>query len=421
MAKASVNRWTNPQDIKAQVQKLWDRGLLLKSLIDSPEIEDVSHLQEVPEPVNGAKPVNDSKIFPLRLKLKGPSSSELSERFTEVRSWIAQLSDGAGMYRIVWRQVNHRILGTNELPAEIWIDQPQAALKMIKQEPAAAIFLDLFEQTRSQLPELLPWLLRRPLRVLELSQTWPQIMLIVAWLKTNQKPNVYTRQLSLPGVHTKLIETHRATLSELLDLALPPEAIDTAFSGISGFSRRYGFRDKPMRVRFRLLDKRLKLVDEDSDQDITITATAFAKLNLDVSRIFITENEINFLAFPEVEGALIIFGAGYGFDNLAAAAWMQTREIYYWGDIDTHGFAILHQLRGKFSHVHSLLMDRQTLLDHRCFWVAEEHQETTGLVNLDEQERQLYDDLRYDRLGNHVRLEQERISYAFLKSELEKL
>lgn len=64
MAKASVNRWTNPQDIKAQVQKLWDRGLLLKSLIDSPEIEDVSHLQEVPEPVNDAEPVNNSTFPP---------------------------------------------------------------------------------------------------------------------------------------------------------------------------------------------------------------------------------------------------------------------------------------------------------------------------------------------------------------------
>jgi len=66
-------------------------------------------------------------------------------------------------------------------------------------------------------------------------------------------------------------------------------------------------------------------------------------------------------------------------------------------------------------------MDRQTLLDHRDFWVAEEHQETAGLANLDEQERLLYDDLRQDRLGSHIRLEQERISYSYLQEKLEKL
>ena len=27
-------------------------------------------------------------------------------------------------------------------------------------------------------------------------------------------------------------------------------------------------------------------------------------------------------------------------------AWLLEKEIYYWGDIDTHGFAIFNQLRG---------------------------------------------------------------------------
>jgi hypothetical protein len=50
---------------------------------------------------------------------------------------------------------------------------------------------------------------------------------------------------------------------------------------------------------------------------------------------------------------------GYGFDNLAAALWLQQKDIYYWGDIDTHGFAILNQLRGFFPHAVSFLMDQR--------------------------------------------------------------
>jgi hypothetical protein len=65
-------------------------------------------------------------------------------------------------------------------------------------------------------------------------------------------------------------------------------------------------------------------------------------------RVFITENETNFLAFPEVADAIVVFGAGYGWEALARASWLHRCQLHYWGDIDTHGFAILDQLRGYF-------------------------------------------------------------------------
>ena len=64
---------------------------------------------------------------------------------------------------------------------------------------------------------------------------------------------------------------------------------------------------------------------------------------------------------------MVIFGAGYGFEMLNHARWLASRRIHYWGDIDTHGFAILDQLRRRFEHVESFLMDRETLL---AFYVA---------------------------------------------------
>ena len=49
---------------------------------------------------------------------------------------------------------------------------------------------------------------------------------------------------------------------------------------------------------------------------------------------------------------MVIFGAGYGFEMLAGADWwLQVVGFIYWGDIDTHGFAILDQLRRRFGHV----------------------------------------------------------------------
>ena len=42
-----------------------------------------------------------------------------------------------------------------------------------------------------------------------------------------------------------------------------------------------------------------------------------------------------------------------------------------WGDIDTHGFAILDQLRGILDSVQSLLMDRETLFAFLSQWGRE--------------------------------------------------
>jgi len=386
--------WTTPADLKKQVQKLWDRGLLLASM------------------------TGGESLFPRRLTLKGPNSRELSERFPEVRDWIGQLSAAAGPYRIEWRSVKHRVLGNNKIPAAIWIDQLSQALELIGKRRAADQFAALVELTSDKQPDLLPWLTKRPLRALELAKDWPRLLEIVGWVLKHPRPAIYLRQIDLPGVHTKLIEGDRGVLAELLDLVLPEDAIDMAHTGIGGFCRRYGFLDKPSRVRFRLLDSNLRLLPVEADQDITLTQSAFASLDLSVSKVFITENEINFLAFPEVSDAVVIFGAGYGFDNLAAATWLHEKEIYYWGDIDTHGFAILNQLRGFLPHVVSFLMDQRTLLAHRALWGSEMQPETGTLTRLNSEENALYDQLRQNHWGERVRLEQERIGFDFLREAL---
>nr|VFJ66951.1 MAG: hypothetical protein BECKDK2373B_GA0170837_11812 [Candidatus Kentron sp. DK] len=386
--------WTTPDDLRAQVQRLWDRGLLLAALADG-------------EP-----------LFPRRLTLKAPDSGELSQRFAEARDWIGRLSRAAGYYRIEWQTRNHRVLGANQIPSAIWIDTLDDALDLIGQRKATEQFAAQVAATRKQNPELLPWLTKRPLRALELAGDWPRLLAIVGWLQDHPRPGIYPRQLELPGVHTKTIETHRGVLTELLDLVLPPENVDADATGIGGFYHRYGFLQKPARVRFRILDLAIRLLGAGADQDITITGTAFSELELPVSRVFITENETNFLAFPNVPGAMAIFGAGYGFDNLSAASWLAKKKIHYWGDIDTHGFAILNQLRGFFPHAASLLMDRETLLAHRPLWGIEERPETGELIRLTAAEGALYDGLRQNRWGDRVRLEQERIGFGVLRAGL---
>jgi hypothetical protein len=394
-AKAHSN-WTKPADLCAQLHKLWNRGEMLASLVTG-------------EP-----------LFPKRLTLKTPASSEMTERFDEVRTWIGELLTMPHC-RVEMREFKHRVFGANAVPDEIWIDTLDDALALIGKRRDVARFTALIGLTSERQPQLLDWLEKRPMRALELTDDWPLLLEIVAWLLAHPRPGVYLRQVDIPGVHSKFIEAHRAVLAELLDMVLPSAAIDATASGVSQFARRYGFRDKPVRIRFRMLDPEHTLLPGGPAQDISLDAESFALLALKITRVFITENEINFLAFPKLKDSLVVFGAGYGFDMLSKADWLTRCRIFYWGDIDTHGFAILDQLRSRFGHVESILMDRATLLAFKAHWGMEDKQELRDLSRLSPDERALYDDLRDNRISRNLRLEQEKIGFAWVESVLSTL
>lgn len=207
-------------------------------------------------------------------------------------------------------------------------------------------------------------------------------------------------------------------LAEWLGLALPAEAVDTSHSGVGQFALRYGFRDKPVRIRFRVLDPVLALLPGVMLPDIALDADSFAALDVPIRRVFITENETNFLAFPPVARSIVVFGAGYGWDALARAEWLTRCTVHYWGDIDTHGAAILDQLRGCFAHVESFLMDRSTLLAHEALWGEEHDQATHALSRLTPAEHALFDELRTNCIRVGLRLEQERIGFQWVKAAL---
>lgn len=406
--------WTTFADLRAQVQKLWDKGDLLRPCV-----------------LGGTMPSR-------RLRLLVPTSTELTERFDDVRTWMKALgcgvpADRAPRYRIVLREFRHRVLGACAVPDEIWLDTLDDALALIGRQSDFKRFASLVQLTREQHPVLLQWLEKRPMNALALAHAWPRLLAVVSWLQARPHPGIYLRQVDLPGVDSKFMEAHRGVLCELLDLALPVQAIDTSVTGVGQFCQRYGFRDKPLRVRFRLLDPCVAVFAEGvlppgAGQDITLTQADFARLNLPVSRVFFTENEVNFLVFPPVPGSLVIFGAGYGFEALADARWLHGCRLYYWGDIDTHGFAILDQLRARLPQAQSLLMDRATLMAHHSQWGEEPQPVLRELPRLDAAESALFDDLRARCLQapapgvkpptSVVRLEQEHIGFAWLELAL---
>ncbi|MFZ0303524.1 MAG: Wadjet anti-phage system protein JetD domain-containing protein, partial [Terracidiphilus sp.] len=308
--------------------------------------------------------------------------------------------------------------GSQRLPTSAWIDSLDGSLSWLNKRREWNRFLSLTETTRHSLPGLLPWLEKYPLVALELADVWPQLLAIVAWSIDNPRPNIYLRQVDLPGLHTKFIEAHRGVLAELLDLALPSEVINKTKSGSRQFAARYGFLDKPVLIRFRLLDPKIVWGLSPLCPDIALDAESFSQLRISAKRVFIIENEINFLAFPHVNASIAVFGAGYGWEALARCCWLHGCEINYWGDIDTHGFGILDQLRAHFNHADSFLMDRATLDAHELFWGVEDCPLRADLLRLTQEEQALYHILRDNSIRQGIRLEQEHISFGWLNERL---
>ena len=387
--------WTTPNDIKTQVRRLWDRGELLRCL------------------------VTGETIFPIRLVLKRPTSSELADRFEAARSWISSLR-AVPYIRIEWREVNHRILGFQQIPQSVWIDTQDNALALIGRSSDRTHFDKLLVVTQAKQPSLLPWLGQKPLLALKLKNEWAMLLAVVDWLQHHPRPGIYLRQVDLPGLHSKFIETHRGVLAELLDLTLPPGAIDTDSTGAGQFAARYGFLGKPVCIRFRILDAQYSPLSNSPFPDITLDAESFSKLEMSIRRVFITENEINYLAFPHVADSIIIFGSGYGWEALSLAKWLTRCSIHYWGDIDTHGFAILDQLRNRFGHVESFLMNKEILMDHETIWGEEPSQVIHELPRLNDEERTLFNTLRGNLIRNGLRLEQERVGFKWVEAAVER-
>ncbi len=368
--------------------------------------------------------VHNTPLFPMEIPFRTPTGKELLQKYDDVRAWIHALQRGgkeakkAG-YDIVWRTIDHRSLGNQQLPRRIIFSTPGDWLAYIKKQTEYQTFMDMIAQTRSVLPELIPYLGSHPLKALGYAVHWSHILKVCEWFKKHPRPRQYIRQLDIAGVDTKFIESHKGLLMDLLPRVLEEGDCVSTITGLAkhGFERKFGLLYDPPLVRLRLLDPDLMKWE---GSDITLPLRDLAHMDMGADMVFVTENKINGLAFPRFPKGMVIFGLGYGVEMLPHIEWLERKNIVYWGDVDTHGFSILSQVRGVFPHTRAMLMDRETLLAHKALWGAEPSDKRyTGILpHLTAEERELFMDLAQNKLGPHVRLEQERIRFSAVRRAL---
>ncbi len=325
--------WTLPDDVLRQLRRRWQTGAFLAAF------------------------ASGESWSPLGVPVRGPSPREAAEHFGEVQAWADrwERADRALM-RVEYKKIGGRLIGSNAVPCRVWIDDYEQLWRLLGVGEDVTAFTEMISVTGRTCALLVPWLIAHPMKALELATHWPEIISTVRWIDECQHPGMYLRQVDVPGVDTKFIERHRGVLAGLLDLQLNRERIDADLPQ-SDFTGRYRFRRKPGYVRFRLLSGHGEAGEHSPEpgawcggfSEFSLRTEEFTAAPPGIARVYVVENEITYLAFPAVEGAMVIFGRGYAVPTLESLTWLADTELCYWGDIDTHGLAILSRLRWQVS------------------------------------------------------------------------
>lgn len=375
--------WSTVSDIEAKVRRRWADGSLLRAYAAG-------------EP-----------FAPIEVPLRGPRVSELGDELEAVRTWVARLDAGRrddSRYELRWTTVGGRHFGRNRLPERAVLtryDQAWRLLEVVGEVRALDRILSVAETA----PAVRAWVVANPHRALVVGEEWPGVLAAYQWLDAHRGAGRYLREISAPGVDTKFAERHRSTLSALLGVS----------ATASGFLAGLGLQSKPELVRLRPSPS---LPLPQPLTEVAVRADELASLDIGVRRAVVVENEVTYLSVPVPEDAAVFWGKGFEVDRIGRLPWLVDADVVYWGDVDTHGFAILDRLRAWLPRTRSVLMDRETLLAHRDRWGVEERPATSRLTRLTRDERDLYDDLVGDRLGVRLRLEQERIDWAWALDRL---
>ncbi|MFF4386263.1 Wadjet anti-phage system protein JetD domain-containing protein [Streptomyces sp. NPDC001552] len=377
----TLPQWTGPDQVVAVLRRRWTTGLYLAAAAQNLPFE------------------------PIGIPLKGPTAADATGHYEQARVWAESWAVGRHPHlRIQTKTIGGRNnTPANTIPERIWVDTRQDLWFLLGVSAQVDLFQDLHTCTARQDPHLAQWMATHPMKVLQAHTHWQQLVDTVHWIRDHESGPIYLRQVDVPGVDTKFIEINKGILGELLGHVLPTDRIHSS-APKGDFAARYGFLTKPPYVRLRYLGNQPGPFSE-----ITVRANELTAPPPGTRTVFVLENEITYLSLPDVPGAIAILGAGYAAALLRYLPWLADVDLRYWGDIDTHGFAILSQVRRHFPHTRSFLMDSESLLAHRAHWGEEKTQTAETPAYLTSDEAEVDRELRLGTHRPHLRLEQERI------------
>lgn len=231
------------------------------------------------------------------------------------------------------------------------------------------------------------------------------VLRTLSWLLRHPNAGLFPRALPVAGVDSKWLDRRRGTLARLWN-TVTGENVSAA-----DFLEHVGLLRLP---QFVLVKNAAAWVGEEAAEEVVkLPVETLAKKAPESPVVLIIENEQTALSL-DFRDVPIFLALGYGVTLLESLPWMKEKRILYFGDLDTHGLAILAECRRLFPQTESVLMDLPTFERWRAFAVTEPKGAEPSPEHLTPEERTLADVLSAGRL----RLEQERIPLGTVREAL---
>lgn len=326
---------------------------------------------------------------PLTVRLGSPTEVEVAAHRLTVEKWV-RAWQGSNL-DISWEERQWPSLGRQLLPVSVTLEGAEviaaaagagARWRSVSQRLARLSAFDNGPHWADALPDSF-----RYWNTLTDSD-FDRLIAVLTWLRQNPNSGLLIRQLPIPGVDTKWLETHRAAV---LSLAVP-----------LGVPDHLGLRERELLRPIAILDPALR---QSLPRLLAAPDRELAVLNLAPPRVLVVENLQTLEALPDLPGTVAVFGWGGHALAVADFPWARgAQRVLYWGDLDTDGFTILARFRARCA-CESVLMDSATLASWRDLAVPHQAPELVDRALLTEDELTALELLQQQGL----RLEQERV------------
>lgn len=340
----------------------------------------------------------ETTSWPFDLVVGQPDSATLSNDFPGIQRSVAAIRDWARAHDLSVRDANRRVFGTTQpLPSHITIPGLHVAAAVCGPEWVARI--ERAEGRLDRLGNVYPTCTRLStvLRSVDAytDRDFELLLTVTDWFASHSADGLTPRQVPVPGVHAKWLNTHTPVIEILL-------------------GRRLNLAGRhPARIHFAYLDPEHLASAGRRFDSATVGDAAEPVYRPTV--VVITENKDTAIHFPPIRRGIAIEGAGFGGLTVASFEWVLAADVVYWGDLDSAGFEILDGYRRDGVPARSLLMDLKTYVEYAAWGTYHDAKgerlrpsAPKPLETLTEAEREVYHVVCSQAAGP-PRIEQERI------------
>ncbi len=233
--------------------------------------------------------------------------------------------------------------------------------------------------------------------------------LITSFLINNPQSNLYQRELPIP-VPTKFLENNINIITSFVSNFITLLNVDNKYQKLGLIDKSFILKIRG-KSAFNILDNRNR--ESCTSDTIYLTPKDFESFTHSASRIFIVENETTFYNFPLAENDLCLYSGGFSILSFKDNKYLSQNNLYYFGDIDEHGFAILSMFRKIYPNTESVFMNMETINLFKKYCIK--GKTYTGILdNLTVEELIAFEYIQ----SNNLRLEQEKIPTSHIKINL---